>query len=99
MRSINYVEQERSALVSFFTEIGVEVIPSAANFLTVRLGDGAPVTADRVVALLAEEGVLVRGLANYGLADCLRITIGPAEDLERLRASILKILSGVKRSG
>lgn len=92
-RSIHHVEQERSALARFFQERGFEVIPSAANFITVRLGDGAPIPAERMERLLADDGILVRGLRNYGLPDCLRITIGPADDLRRLRAAVERILA------
>lgn len=52
------------------------VLPSQANFLTVRFHD-----ADTALALLAQAGVLVRDVRRYpGLADALRITIGAPEE-------------------
>jgi len=59
---------------------GVTPLPSATNFLLVRL----PVEdAGPVVAELAREGVYVRYFANpkLGIRDCLRVTIGtPVEN-------------------
>jgi histidinol-phosphate aminotransferase len=90
-RSIRHVEQERAALTRFIQERGFEVIPSAANFLTVRFDHNTTVSADKMAQRLADDGILVRGLRNYGLADCLRITIGTAEELGCLRAAVDKV--------
>jgi histidinol-phosphate aminotransferase len=58
---------------------GVEPLPSATNFLLVRL----PVPdAEPVVRELANRGVYVRHFGNpaFGIADCLRVSIGTPED-------------------
>ena len=58
---------------------GVEPLPSATNFLLVRL----PVSdAEPVVRELANRGVYVRHFGNpaFGIADCLRVSIGTEED-------------------
>ncbi len=58
---------------------GVKPLPSATNFLLVRL----PVAdAEPVVRELANRGVYVRHFGNpaFGIADCLRVSIGTAED-------------------
>jgi histidinol-phosphate aminotransferase len=58
---------------------GVEPHPSATNFLLVRL----PVPdAEPVVRELANRGVYVRHFGNpaFGIADCLRVSIGTQED-------------------
>ncbi len=89
-RSIRHVEQERGALTKFFQKRGFDVIPSAANFLTIRVDRSPTVSADGMALRLAEDGILVRGLRNYGLPDCLRITIGTTADLERLRAAVTR---------
>jgi histidinol-phosphate aminotransferase len=56
--------------------MGLAVLPSQANFLLVRFGRQAGRTAAEAEAFLAARGVLVRGLAGYGLGDSLRITVG-----------------------
>jgi len=55
---------------------GLEVFPSEANFVLARVPAASGKTAAEAEAYLASRGVLVRGLANYGLGDALRITIG-----------------------
>ena len=67
--------------------LGLEVWPSDANFLMVRTGEG---WADR----LEREGVIVRPLAGFGLADCIRVTIGTAEENERLVKALERLGAG-----
>ena len=58
---------------------GVEPLPSATNFLLVRLpvADAGPIVAE-----LGRRGVYVRhfGRPDLGIADCLRVTIGTPEE-------------------
>ena len=59
---------------------GFDTPESFSNFVLIRLGDTAKATsADR---FLRGEGIFVRPQAGAGLADCLRVTIGFAEDLD-----------------
>ncbi len=85
--SIRYVARARAALAAFFTGHRLSVLPSAANFVTVRFGASAKLTAGEMEKRLAAGGILLRGLANYGLDDCLRVTIGPEADLSVFRAA------------
>ena len=57
----------------------LDVYPSAANFILVRLKNGG---ADRVFDGLKKAGVLIKNLNAVGgmLAECLRITVGTAEE-------------------
>ena len=59
--------------------LGFEVAPSDANFLLVKVGDGA-----RWFEALQRRGVIVRPLKPYGLPEWLRITIGTPEQNERV---------------
>ena len=61
----------------------LEWIPSVGNFITVDMGRPA---APLYHALL-REGVIVRPIANYGLPNHLRVTVGTeAENRTFLRA-------------
>lgn len=61
-----------------------EVLPSQANFLTVRFDDAAA-----AFAALRDAGVVVRDVRRYpGLADALRITIGDAAENDRVLAAL-----------
>ncbi|MBN9549898.1 MAG: aminotransferase class I/II-fold pyridoxal phosphate-dependent enzyme [Alphaproteobacteria bacterium] len=64
---------------------GYEVPESRTNFVLVRFADAAAATAADTA--LRGVDIVVRGMAGYGLTDCLRITIGPPEVMDRtLRA-------------
>lgn len=72
---------------------GVEPLPSATNFLLVRL----PVAdAEPVVRELANRGIYVRHFGNpaFGIADCLRVSIGTAEDNAIFADELEAILTG-----
>lgn len=61
------------------TELGLTVPPSVGNFILVRFPGGAA-EAQAANAFLVRRGILLRGMAGYGLADCLRATIGTDDD-------------------
>ena len=56
--------------------MGVTYVPSHANFLLVHVGDAAS-----IYDALLRQGVIVRPVANYGLPEHLRVSVGlPAEN-------------------
>lgn len=69
---------ERERLAVKLAEFpGVEVFPSAANLLLVRIAG----RASQIWQALVDRGIVVRSFDAPALADCLRITIGtPAEN-------------------
>jgi histidinol-phosphate aminotransferase len=75
-RSRALVQTWRPWLAQQFVDMGLEVTPSQGNFLLARFSKQAGRTAAEAEAFLAARGVLVRGLAGYGLGDSLRITVG-----------------------
>ena len=75
-------------LTRAFEERGLEYIPSVGNFVCVRVGDG-----DAVYEALLREGVIVRPVANYGLPEYLRVTLGLPEENARFLDALKKILS------
>jgi histidinol-phosphate aminotransferase len=55
---------------------GLEFVPSHANFLLVKTGDG-----DRVFRAMLQQGVIVRAMSSYKLPAWIRISIGtPAQN-------------------
>jgi histidinol-phosphate aminotransferase len=79
----------RSALSAELAALpGVEVFPSAANFLLVRVPD-----ADKAAAKLLSEKVLIKNLSKMPLlANCLRVTVSTPEEnsafVKALKASL-----------
>jgi histidinol-phosphate aminotransferase len=77
-------ERERVAAALRTSALVAEIWPSSANFLLIRCTD-----ADRAFRAAVERGLLVRDLRRRtALENCLRITIGTAEQNDRLLAAL-----------
>lgn len=90
-RSVAQAAKARDRLAVLFTKHGWAPIPSAANFVTVRIPRDAPLSAAQIDQALTQRGILVRGLANYGMPDCLRVSAGADEELNQLEAALAEI--------
>ncbi len=66
-----------------FRALGREFVPSVANFIMVKVGDGA-----RVFDALQRRGVIVRPMKSYGMPEWLRVTVGTRAQNERLLAEL-----------
>lgn len=71
-----------------FERLGLEYIPSSGNFVAVRVGDAA-----RVNLGLLKRGIIVRPIANYGMPEHLRVSIG-LESENRLFLQALESVLG-----
>lgn len=60
---------------------GLHVYPSVANFVLVRFSDEAGRDVDAAENFLHERGIIPRRVADYGLPNCLRITIGLEDEV------------------
>ncbi|HXV01552.1 MAG TPA: histidinol-phosphate transaminase [Caulobacteraceae bacterium] len=78
-RSLAHVEQWRRWLTQQLGGLGLEIIPSAANFLLIGFPPRAGKRAADAEVFLARRGLILRGVGNYGLPDHLRLTIGLEE--------------------
>lgn len=58
--------------------MGLNYIPSSANFVLVQVGDGA-----RVFQAMQKRGVIARPMASYALPEWIRITIGTMKENRR----------------
>jgi histidinol-phosphate aminotransferase len=92
-RSIALVEQWRPWLVQQLGGLGLEITPSAANFVLVNVPDVPGKTAREAEAFLASKGYLVRAVANYGLPSAIRITVGLEEQNRAVVALLAEFLS------
>lgn len=70
------VREGRERLEESFARQGLEFVPSTANFVMVRVGDG-----DALFHCLLRRGWIVRPLRSYGLAEWVRISIGTPEQM------------------
>lgn len=75
-QSIALVERWRPWLTQQLGGLGLDVVPSAANFVLVGFPKTPGRTAAEAEAFLAARGIIVRGVGGYGLTDHLRLTLG-----------------------
>ncbi|MEW5891691.1 MAG: histidinol-phosphate transaminase [Pseudomonadota bacterium] len=78
----------RAQLTAGFERLGLDYIPSWGNFVAVRVGE-----AGKVFQGLLKKGVIVRPVANYGMPDYLRISIGLPEQNARCLAALQEVLA------
>jgi histidinol-phosphate aminotransferase len=77
--ALAHVVRWRPWLTQQLGGLGLDITPSAANFLLVGFKDDGARSAPNAEAFLARRGLIVRGVAGYGLPNHLRITIGLEE--------------------
>ncbi len=87
-RSLELVVRWRPWLEQQLGGLGLEMVPSQANFVLVGFPPSPGRTAADAEAFLARRGLIVRGVASYGLPDHLRITIGLEEHNRALIAAL-----------
>lgn len=87
-RSLAMNRDGMQQLMRGFDDMGLAHIPSVANFISV--GVGRP--AAGVYEALLRQGVIVRPVANYGMPNHLRVTVGRPEENERFLAALAKIV-------
>jgi histidinol-phosphate aminotransferase len=73
-------------LESGFRARGLEFVPSVANFMLVRVGEGA-----RIFDALQRRGVIVRPLKPYGMPEWLRVTVGTAAQNDRFLTELAAV--------
>lgn len=82
---------ERTATAAGLRELGLDPLPSEANFLLVDLG--SPERAAALNAALLARGVIVRPTRAFGAPSCLRVTIGFPEENARFLAAAAEALA------
>jgi histidinol-phosphate aminotransferase len=68
-------------------ELGLEYVPSYANFILVRVGNGAHVFNE-----LQKQGVITRPMGGYQLPEWIRISIGTPAENERCLGALKKLI-------
>jgi len=93
---VDFLEQSRSTnkhglakLAQGFTDLGLEFVPSQANFIMVKIPQAA-----KAFQFLQQRGIIVRPVG--GLPDYLRITVGTSPQNERCLEGLKKF---IKSSG
>jgi histidinol-phosphate aminotransferase len=85
-RTRELTREGRAFLEGAFGRMGLEYVPSTANFVLVRVGDG-----DAVFQALLRKGLIVRAMRSYKLPEWIRVSIGTPEQ-NRLFISVLEAM-------
>ncbi len=88
--SLKLNREGKEQLAEGFLALGLEFIPSLGNFITVDVG----CEASYVFAALLKQGVIVRPIANYGLPNHLRVSVGTEAENSRFLKALEQVLSG-----
>jgi histidinol-phosphate aminotransferase len=91
--SVAHNTEWRGRVAAALEAAGLKVWPSEGNFILVDFGDAARARA--ADAHLRSRGLIVRAMGAYGLAPCLRVTIGTAEECQ----AIIEALTEFSRNG
>lgn len=81
-------DEGRAFLERSFAEMGLEYVPSHANFVLVKVGDG-----DGVFQAMLRRGVIIRAMRSYKLPEWVRISVGTMPQNERCVATLKEILA------
>ncbi len=93
-RSLDLVEQWRPWLIQQLGGLGLEPVPSSANFVLVGFPKTPGRTAKEADAFLSARGLIVRYVGAYGLPDHLRITIGREADNRAVVEALGEFMKG-----
>ena len=80
-------DEGRAYLQDQFAAMGLEYVPSYANFVLVKVGDG-----NAVFKAMMQQGVIIRAMAAYKLPEWVRISIGTPEQNQRCIAVLKQVL-------
>ena len=89
LESKRVTDEGRRYLEMEFATMGLPFVPSVANFVLVKVGDGKA-----LFKKLLRKGVIVRALGGYQLPEWVRISIGTMEQNRQCVAALREVLSG-----
>jgi histidinol-phosphate aminotransferase len=87
-RTLNMVKEGLEHLYRGLDEMGVEYVPTQTNFFLIKVPEGGKRTYERML----REGVIVRSMEAYGLAEYIRINVGLPEENERFVRTLRKVI-------
>ena len=83
------IVQAKSYLEAVLPDMGIPVLPSAANFLLAKVGDATTIRLD-----LLKLGICVRDCSSFGLPTYIRIGMRKLDDCQRLVTALQEVMAG-----
>jgi histidinol-phosphate aminotransferase len=88
-QSRELIARERTFLVRGMQELGLNCLPSQANFV---LASEVPGGADLLAEKLLQDGIIVRPMAAFGAPNSIRVSLGLREQNQQLLEALASIL-------
>lgn len=82
------IKQQKRFLYNGFKNLGLEFVPSAANFILVNVRQPAKIVFKKML----KKGVIVRDMNAYNLPNWLRVTIGAQKENIRFLRALKQVL-------
>ncbi|MEM2982869.1 MAG: histidinol-phosphate transaminase [Candidatus Bathyarchaeia archaeon] len=87
-------DKGKKYLYSEFERLGLEYVPSATNFVLVKLGSNS----EEIYQRLLSSGVIVRHMKAWGLGEYVRVTIGKDDENRFFIKTLETILKNSRRT-
>ncbi|MDY6972499.1 MAG: histidinol-phosphate transaminase [Thermodesulfobacteriota bacterium] len=87
-RTLRVVREGLRYLYQALNDMGLEYIPTQANFFLIKMPPGGK----RTYEMMLKEGVIIRSMESYGLPDYIRVNAGLHEENERFIRALKKVL-------
>lgn len=92
VRSRACVQESKSFLIRELQALGLSVVPSAANFIMVRVGNAARLRQELLI-----RGISVRDCTSFGLPAYIRIGVRTMRDCQQLIAAVEPIIAAGRK--
>lgn len=89
-RTRDVVREGRRVLTEGFGALGLDAVPSRANFILVHVGPDAKAVAERLLRV----GFVVRYTASFGLPEHFRVSVGTEDQNRRFLDALKAALGG-----
>ena len=89
--SIKSNKEGKEYLYSIFEEMGLEYIPTYANFMMVKIN----IPSDQVFKALLKKGVIIRSGDIFGMDDWIRVTVGTMEENKIFIQALKEVIAGI----
>lgn len=89
-RSLDLNRQGLEYLQGEFRRLGLAFVPSQANFVLVRVGQGP-----EVFQQLLKQGVIVRPMGGYRFPDYVRVTVGTMDENRKFIAALENVIRSI----
>lgn len=87
-------DEGRRIMEDAFARMGLSYVPSSANFVLVKVGDGG-----EVFKRLMKRGIIVRSMVSYHLPEYIRVSVGTPEQNARFLNELPAVLEGLSVGG